>query len=161
MIARQFQYRKRYGLHAIRRQGRGRYRRRSFQYRKRYGLHAMGFRTLSQSKYMVVSIPQAVWIACNRANVMLSVSGQAVSIPQAVWIACNAFLEVSDTHKLRTFQYRKRYGLHAITRPLHKKESAEVSIPQAVWIACNTHTPSQAPRFERVSIPQAVWIACN
>ena len=39
-----------------------------------------------------------------------------VSIPQAVWIACNSnemFFDQSDER----FQYRKRYGLHAILSP--------------------------------------------
>ena len=36
-----------------------------------------------------------------------------VSIPQAVWIACNSngTLEMEGNY---SFQYRKRYGLHAI-----------------------------------------------
>ena len=36
-----------------------------------------------------------------------------VSIPQAVWIACNRVL-LSDKDIIKEFQYRKRYGLHAI-----------------------------------------------
>ena len=60
-----------------------------FQYRKRYGLHAIsdwGMKELS----FIVSIPQAVWIACNCASIAKSAK------------------EVGE------FQYRKRYGLHAI-----------------------------------------------
>ena len=37
------------------------------------------------------------------------------------------------------FQYRKRYGLHAMS--YHEDDiclGRRVSIPQAVWIACNT-----------------------
>ena len=59
-----------------------------FQYRKRYGLHAM-----SDSKA--------------RHNDSL------VSIPQAVWIACNLEV-VLRKRNYYEFQYRKRYGLHAI-----------------------------------------------
>ena len=36
-----------------------------------------------------------------------------VSIPQAVWIACNSSM-TSKTIHTAVFQYRKRYGLHAI-----------------------------------------------
>ena len=36
------------------------------------------------------------------------------------------------------FQYRKRYGLHAINHKKLYKEMGKVSIPQAVWIACNS-----------------------
>ena len=61
-----------------------------------------------------VSIPQAVWIACNISPKMNKIRGRAVSIPQAVWIACN--------------------------EDVHDKFDAcsDVSIPQAVWIACNS-----------------------
>ena len=37
----------------------------------------------------------------------------------------------------RLFQYRKRYGLHAIPNVKTTQSGNEVSIPQAVWIACN------------------------
>ena len=60
-----------------------------------------------------VSIPQAVWIACNGGHVLKGEKGTHVSIPQAVWIACNEISERMD----ELFN--------------------EVSIPQAVWIACN------------------------
>ena len=153
-----------------------------FQYRKRYGLHAM--RLCYQSGWIsAVSIPQAVWIACNKPNVWHSVFAGK-------------------------FQYRKRYGLHAIQNIVQILGYENVSIPQAVWIACNrqmeatwlalmsfntasgmdcmqfadysmsgTHyfrfnTASGMDcmqwwrRHRRahpvaVSIPQAVWIACN
>ena len=65
--------------------------RKRFQYRKRYGLHAI------QS-----SAP--------------SLPFHWVSIPQAVWIACNARTKLVRRYVL-TFQYRKRYGLHAILSP--------------------------------------------
>ena len=38
---------------------------------------------------------------------------------------------------LGEFQYRKRYGLHAIGQFVLMKTPLMVSIPQAVWIACN------------------------
>ena len=60
----------------------------------------------------MVSIPQAVWIACNSTREAAEQAIAEVSIPQAVWIACN--------------------GNEGRWRRLHK-----VSIPQAVWIACN------------------------
>ena len=59
-----FQYRKRYGLHAIQIYAKFSDMLSEFQYRKRYGLHAI----MSQAclKFPIgVSIPQAVWIACN------------------------------------------------------------------------------------------------
>ena len=38
-----------------------------------------------------------------------------VSIPQAVWIACNGYMV--DLDEIRyAFQYRKRYGLHAMQK---------------------------------------------
>ena len=62
-----------------------------FQYRKRYGLHAIMIFSAEEARSFV-SIPQAVWIACNS------------DCPQR--LAC-----------LMKFQYRKRYGLHAILSP--------------------------------------------
>ena len=66
----------------------------------------------NHDKVNSVSIPQAVWIACNEKKRQKTHS-PAVSIPQAVWIACN---EDANTHGTYSswFQYRKRYGLHAI-----------------------------------------------
>ena len=84
-----------------------------------------------------VSIPQAVWIACNhiRSNLLQKKSScfntasgmdcmqsspysppcarRAVSIPQAVWIACNS-MSLARVNITARFQDRKRYGLHAI-----------------------------------------------
>ena len=112
-----FQYRKRYGLHAISSSSRSsrillsfntasgmdcmQYHRHElflaeqrFQYRKRYGLHAI--RTCAASDCTVcVSIPQAVWIACNERR---------------------GFCHLVDG----LFQYRKRYGLHAIKSGKHR-----------------------------------------
>ena len=59
-----FQYRKRYGLHAMVNDLFGGNAIGMFQYRKRYGLHAMRKRSKSGQR-KGVSIPQAVWIACN------------------------------------------------------------------------------------------------
>ena len=87
--SRPFQYRKRYGLHAILPMTLKTTSRTLFQYRKRYGLHAI--RTLLCVLY----------------------GGREVSIPQAVWIACNKAVG-SDVTNGGLFQYRKRYGLHAI-----------------------------------------------
>ena len=41
---------------------------------------------------------------------------RGVSIPQAVWIACNGVGSYRYSCKVQ-FQYRKRYGLHAILSP--------------------------------------------
>ena len=106
-----------------------------FQYRKRYGLHAiLSFHTGIRS--LRVSIPQAVWIACN------------FQFPRVSYNAA-------------TFQYRKRYGLHAIIGHAPSNEHRSVSIPQAVWIACNFLFLKGSDQMNTVSIPQAVWIACN
>ena len=131
-----------------------------------------------------------------------------VSIPQAVWIACNN--PCADVLPIYIpFQYRKRYGLHAIYPTVRKDDSplwfqyrkryglhamageevvgwalesfntasgmdcmqflcvrndagwASVSLPQAVWIACNVGAEGNLSWETIVSIPQAVWIACN
>ena len=84
-----FQYRKRYGLHAINAKCDDDCEEEKFQYRKRYGLHAIGLRHLMKSPRIFVSIPQAVLIACNRHRPFTAGVAGSVSIPQAVWIACN------------------------------------------------------------------------
>ena len=132
-----------------------------------------------------VSIPQAVWIACNLQKDESGQDGQ-VSIPQAVWIACN-HMSAHRAGSGSAFQYRKRYGLHAMSAAREIRETRSsfntasgmdcmqfvfvskevrrelVSIPQAVWIACNCFLRSERARHRQrcVSIPQAVWIACN
>ena len=85
---RRFQYRKRYGLHAIQKGMSFVEKKKLFQYRKRYGLHAMRGWDVNDLDLMV-SIPQAVWIACNLVALGRCAPRRSVSIPQAVWIACN------------------------------------------------------------------------
>ena len=60
-----------------------------------------------------VSIPQAVWIACNKLVYKENPPMEVVSIPQAVWIACNDKMD-NLRSIVKLFQYRKRYGLHAM-----------------------------------------------
>ena len=131
-----FQYRKRYGLHAINMPLRKWRKFVRFQYRKRYGLHAIKIVWMGPDKSFV-SIPQAVWIACNSRSSIIPIRPMAVSIPQAVWIACNG-ANLWDA-----------------------LGAGRVSIPQAVWIACNFTIQFRENTKARVSIPQAVWIACN
>ena len=108
-----------------------------FQYRKRYGLHAMCGHLQKGGAGIMVSIPQAVWIACNTSKCFTfffqiysfntasgmdcmqcradaeQVQSVLVSIPQAVWIACNDKVSIRQNGDA-VFQYRKRYGLHAM-----------------------------------------------
>ena len=107
-----------------------------------------------------VSIPQAVWIACN-GNEGRWRRLHKVSIPQAVWIACN-FSPRWRTPFFFSFQYRKRYGLHAIpVRPTVL--SALRCFNTASGMDCMQFTPDEGVELQdgQVSIPQAVWIACN
>ena len=59
------------------------------------------------------------------------------------------------------FQYRKRYGLHAITDGV-REEQLLPSFNTASGMDC-MQSENAKPFFENipVSIPQAVWIACN
>ena len=150
-----FQYRKQYELHAIFMKNEKTYEHESFQYRKRYELHAMDSRRPTERHSIVsipqavwiacndelfnefkgdldVSIPQAVWIACNYLEGAWGVFFPLVSIPQAVWIACNDVRDALEKSKRELFQYRKRYELHAIYRPKGRQGGFFVSIPQAV-----------------------------
>ena len=140
----------------------------------------------SRKNGRVVSIPQAVWIACNCIRKMIAILSRSsfntasgmdcmqcegciklrrgswiVSIPQAVLIACNSF---TCTMGLRVpwFQYRKRYGLHAIYKRSTIQDRREC-FNTASGMDCMQFLASilPQPKRKRVSIPQAVWIACN
>ena len=131
-----------------------------------------------------VSIPQAVWIACNIYLIMEAIGADTcfntasgmdcmqfpsaarrdivpeVSIPQAVWIACNIVKELDKLFK-SLFQYRKRYGLHAIWDDPAMVFS-EQGFNTASGMDCMQFQPCEVSKMEeKVSIPQAVWIACN
>ena len=69
--------------------------------------------------------------------------------------------DLDDIREIVEFQYRKRYGLHAMKPSASRDTKITVSIPQAVWIACNSGVNDFAKKRSGVSIPQAVWIACN
>ena len=125
------------------------------------GMDCMQFRCFSHLVYnSCVSIPQAVWIACN----LTSTDGashplwfqyrkryglHAMEFSWIIFLECTSFNTASgmDCMQLETtvllsskdirFQYRKRYGLHAIAKHRRKEGFRNVSIPQAVWIACN------------------------
>ena len=155
-----------------------------FQYRKRYGLHAIRADRFASIEIAHVSIPQAVLIACNVLGMTLGRCMPPVSIPQAVWIACNNFEYTTDSG-VKLFQYRKRYGLHAMTKALTKDElkafqyrkryglhAIRRSEPLSSKVSSfNTASGMDCMQFvegtgeiladKSVSIPQAVWIACN
>ena len=130
-----FQHRKRYGLHAMKTS--------SFLdlwfggFNTASGMDCMQSASrCSRLPVCQVSIPQAVRIACNCGSSDCSVhlgrfntasgtdcmqyprcvcdgGSSAVSIPQAVRIACNR-TRSKRTRAFLSFQYRKRYGLHAM-----------------------------------------------
>ena len=89
-----------------------------FQYRKRYGLHAINT--------AIVFIPRK----------------DVVSIPQAVWIACNFSQMVAGWFGLTKFQYRKRYGLHAM-RTSRSTDSRTLRFNTASGMDCMQYRPSQ------------------
>ena len=62
-----------------------------FQYRKRYGLHAMEPRLACQNR-KPTSFNTASGMDCMQCpNLLGDGRRRVVSIPQAVWIACNFF----------------------------------------------------------------------
>ncbi len=87
-----------------------------FQYRKRYGLHAIAGKRQPCGRRLV-SIPQAVWIACNMF-VNCCVRAQLLFQYRKRY-GLHAMPTKTDLWRWRgTFQYRKRYGLHAIGRTI-------------------------------------------
>ena len=108
-----------------------------FQYRKRYGLHAMYTMTMQEWFHEMVSIPQAVWIACNEGYGNHNFLGTCFNTASGMdcmqyhgigrrmfWASgFNTASGMDCMQSKRTlcirkmiamFQYRKRYGLHAI-----------------------------------------------
>ena len=114
---RMFQYRKRYGLHAMFTEKEFLAKDALFQYRKRYGLHAIA-NAFGRTRTPIVSIPQAVWIACNIKS-------------------------LSKTQQLFRFNTASGMDCMQLVWPFKPTVVYDVSIPQAVWIACNTvpHSP--------------------
>ena len=107
-----------------------------------------------------VSIPQAVWIACNTEALKSSRTDAWVSIPQAVWIACNGSDKNCGSTRVQ-FQYRKRYGLHAM-HGFYRAENGIIGFNTASGMDCMQFSiPRSCTCPNMVSIPQAVWIACN
>ena len=131
-----FQYRKRYGLHAIFRPDSYTYTYEMFQYRKRYGLHAI-----------------------NRGT---SHRGRSKSFQYRKRYGLHAIEVVKRIEEQENmFQYRKRYGLHAIADPEFFKAVIE-SFNTASGMDCmQFHSGDLQRQGMIVSIPQAVWIACN
>ena len=62
-----------------------------------------------------------------------------VSIPQAVWIACN---EIVEAVNLTPHSFNTASGMDCMQFALFAKAGCPrcVSIPQAVWIACNSNS---------------------
>ena len=88
----QFQYRKRYGLHAIQRRFSPLISGLKFQYRKRYGLHAI----------------QIDW--------KCPLERHEFQYRKRYGLHAIMTVHCTNTHTFE-FQYRKRYGLHAILSP--------------------------------------------
>ena len=90
----------------------------AFQYRKRYGLHAIHEEEIQKSFPPVVSIPQAVWIACNCAKLNGEASATMFQYRKRYGLHAIASILIAFFAILGGFQYRKRYGLHAIMKQL-------------------------------------------
>ena len=83
-----------------------------------------------------------------------------VSIPQAVWIACNKYLGICY-HEIMKFQYRKRYGLHAIVAASCDRHWIKRFNTASGMDCMQLSDKSASVCIMKVSKPQAVWIACN
>ena len=86
---------------------------RPFQYRKRYGLHAIDYASYRDNQMQRFNT--ASGMDCMQFQFVNHLTRcLEVSIPQAVWIACNV-LTYDPRKVIVVFQYRKRYGLHAMS----------------------------------------------
>ena len=68
-----------------------------------------------------VSIPQAVWIACNIVAVLVFVAG-AIAFQYRKRYGLHAIFPEEEDFAMAKFQYRKRYGLHAINSFKNRRE---------------------------------------
>mgnify|MGYP001672683044 CR=1 FL=1 len=108
----------------------------------------------------IVSIPQAVWIACN--------AGQVIAAQGLAWFQYRKRYGLHAMERCRQeaqvrpkFQYRKRYGLHAITiRVLRKHRQNKFQYRKRYGLHAMFNSKPIVDA-SNVSIPQAVWIACN
>ena len=133
-----------------------------FQYRKRYGLHAIeGKRRFAGGNFEEVSIPQAVWIACN-SRILRSLRAWISRFQYRKRYGLHAINALTLWHLGRvSFQYRKRYGLHAIFDIIRINHDLS-SFNTASGMDCMQFLIwKESVLYEQVSIPQAVWIACN
>ena len=107
-----------------------------FQYRKRYGLHAIKLSRIAGWKFLV-SIPQAVWIACNASQKFLPSSDRR-SFNTASGMDCMQF-DVSKPYPLSRLGFNTASGMDCMQwgNLFFVTMNLPVSIPQAVWIACN------------------------
>ena len=108
----------------------------------------------------VVSIPQAVWIACNTPSLVSCIVGITFQYRKRYGLHAIGEILVAD-YNMSGFQYRKRYGLHAII-PSFPFKGCFVSFNTASGMDCMQYLQHLWLHYEvLVSIPQAVWIACN
>ena len=106
------QHRKRYGLHAIIRWMSHSQSRIRFQYRKRYGLHAMrhGFCRTNKG----IRFNTASGMDCMQFTSIIRQIKKASSFNTASGMDCMQLSMSGHLVLQPAFQYRKRYGLHAI-----------------------------------------------
>ena len=117
-------------------------------------------RTVRWREALWVSIPQAVWIACNYE--LKEVQRDLKSFNTASGMDCMQFRPGCTEEEVKEgFNTASGMDCMQLTNHNEKGDTLIVSIPQAVWIACNSMLGRIAADAEGVSIPQAVWIACN
>ena len=114
-----------------------------FQYRKRYGLHAISSRRRHHMKLNGFNTASGMdCMQCGRGlHTLREWKDPRVSIPQAVWIACNV-ANVQAGRRRESFQYRKRYGLHAIAH-VTSTVWGTVRFNTASGMDCMQYRPSQ------------------
>ena len=97
-----FQYRKRYGLHAICPETL--FLSRSFRFNTASGMDCMQLKRCEDTKFLTKSFNTASGMDCMQLkNHYLPEEKFNVSIPQAVWIACNEDIVVADVLRNGSF----------------------------------------------------------
>ena len=134
-----------------------------FQYRKRYGLHAIILNVWYCNeiwRFNTASGMDCMQLPFGKSSLMRTENG---CFNTASGMDCMQFSIIINVLLLmRRFQYRKRYGLHAMATCL-LATSVFPSFNTASGMDCMQcgKFASRALKPIQVSIPQAVWIACN
>ena len=133
-----FQYRKRYGLHAIRIKDVDEVEEIPFQYRKRYGLHAMSTLPTLMAVSLSFQYRKRYGLHAIERHTLLPLVGRGC-FNTASGMDCMQYgANLWDALGAGRFNTASGMDCMQLKQNASSPTFSLVSIPQAVWIACNT-----------------------